>query len=347
LDTLAKVKGRSGKAATLVILTAAVVATVFLGLLHQERARTPIILPREVAMPADGRFHSAFLIRLANGGPLSTAEFRYNAENLRLLQKNRGTIEGQLRSPVLSGQQKIHLDWKKKPLTVHAQFLPDYTDSFSDGTPDFLRLHTEEDRHAFRAWFTALAEFEAAKAKDALPAEINDCAALLRYAYRNALHAHDPGWLVGEHMEELAGLPSIQQYHYPDTPLGASLFRVKSGPFLPEDLSNGSFSQFADAKSLMLFNTHFISRDVRMAQPGDLIFFRQLEQNSPYHSMVVTGSHSDWVVYHTGPIGNAKGEVRRVAIEDLLHHPDARWRPVSENSNFLGVYRWNILRDGN
>jgi uncharacterized protein YfaT (DUF1175 family) len=51
------------------------------------------------------------------------------------------------------------------------------------------------------------------------------------------------------------------------------------------------------------------------------------------------------VVYHTGPIGNGPGEVRRVALVDLLHHPDIRWRPIIENSNFLGVYRWNILRE--
>jgi uncharacterized protein len=30
----------------------------------------------------------------------------------------------------------------------------------------------------------------------------------------------------------------------------------------------------------------------------------------------------------------------------LLHHPDPRWRPLKENANFLGVYRWNILREG-
>jgi uncharacterized protein len=170
---------------------------------------------------------------------------------------------------------------------------------------------------------------------------------LLRYAYREALHAHDAGWLVSEHLEALAALPSVQQYQYPQTPLGASLFRITSGPFLAGDLTNGSFSQFADAKTLMQHNTYFASRDIRLARRGDLIFFRQLEQNSPYHSMVVAGDDAAWVVYHTGPIGKAKGEMRRVAVTDLLHHPDMRWRPVPENSNFLGVYRWNILRDGN
>jgi uncharacterized protein len=65
--------------------------------------------------------------------------------------------------------------------------------------------------------------------------------------------------------------------------------------------------------------------------------------------MILTGTAHDWAVYDTGPIGagshQARGEVRRVALDDLLRHPDARWRPVPENANFLGVYRWNILRE--
>jgi uncharacterized protein YfaT (DUF1175 family) len=65
--------------------------------------------------------------------------------------------------------------------------------------------------------------------------------------------------------------------------------------------------------------------------------------------MILTGPAHNWAVYDTGPIGDGRtqvrGEVRRVALEDLMHHPDARWRPVPGNSNFLGVYRWNVLRE--
>jgi uncharacterized protein YfaT (DUF1175 family) len=61
--------------------------------------------------------------------------------------------------------------------------------------------------------------------------------------------------------------------------------------------------------------------------------------------MILTGAGHDWAVYDTGPIGKGPGEVRRVALEDLIHYPDTRWRPLPENSNFLGVYRWNILRE--
>jgi hypothetical protein len=50
------------------------------------------------------------------------------------------------------------------------------------------------------------------------------------------------------------------------------------------------------------------------------------------------------VVYHTGPDRGSLGEIRRVTMAELLDHPDARWRPINSNPNFLGVYRWNILR---
>ena len=55
----------------------------------------------------------------------------------------------------------------------------------------------------------------------------------------------------------------------------------------------------------------------------------------------------DIVVYHTGPVGKKPGEMRRARLEELLHHPSPRWRPVEGNSNFLGVYRWNILKEAN
>jgi len=28
-----------------------------------------------------------------------------------------------------------------------------------------------------------------------------------------------------------------------------------------------------------------------------------------------------------------------------MRHPSPRWRPQAGNPNFLGVYRWNILRE--
>jgi uncharacterized protein YfaT (DUF1175 family) len=30
-------------------------------------------------------------------------------------------------------------------------------------------------------------------------------------------------------------------------------------------------------------------------------------------------------------------------LAELQHHPDPKWRPFAANSNFLGIYRWNII----
>jgi hypothetical protein len=222
-------------------------------------------------------------------------------------------------------------------------------DSYNDGTPDFLRLHTAEDRQAFRAWFTLMADLVYDRQPGPLPPGVDDCAGLLRYAYREALVKHDAAWFEEQKaagmLTVMPPLQGVREYQYPETPLGANLFRTRPGRFEPEDLTDGAFAQFADARSLMQANTYRIGRDIHMARPGDLIFYRQLGQNSPYHSMIITGGDAAWVVYHTGMIGREKGEVRRLALSDLLRHPDARWRPIPGNPNFLGVYRWNILRE--
>ncbi|HWR34371.1 MAG TPA: DUF1175 domain-containing protein [Clostridia bacterium] len=222
-------------------------------------------------------------------------------------------------------------------------------DYFRDGTPDFLRLSMPQDRAAFRHWFTVLAERQAIS-NATIPTEINDCAALLRYAYREAMRRHDSTWASDSNLGQLPAGPDIAKYTYPYTPLGPRLFRTKEGEFNPADIADGTFAEFSDAKTLITSNTHFLTRDVRLAQPGDLLFFRQFEQSSPFHSMIFVGrSHfgdgGDWVVYHTGPIGKRQGEMRRVRMQALLAHPDARWRPEISNPKFLGVYRWNILRE--
>lgn len=235
---------------------------------------------------------------------------------------------------------------------------PDAEDSFGDGTPDFLRLNLAPDQEAFRRWFTLLAEYQALRPSNELPREISDCSALLRYAYRNALREHDGDWVRENRIEPPTALPSIEKFRYPHTPLRAALFRVRPGSFRLPDIQDGTFSEFADAKTLKEFNTHLLSHDVRVAKPGDILFFRQLEQDSPFHSMVFVGrsqwpsepgmeNANDIVVYHTGPIDGHRGEMRRLRLSELLRHPSPRWRPVAGNSNFLGVYRWNILRETN
>jgi uncharacterized protein len=343
---LKRIPVRWNRTFSLWLILAVVLATGgFLSLRRHLTARI-LLNQTKTVLPADGRRHSVLRIHLSGFGGLTANEFHGNRPDLQLLQLDSKSLEGFLQAPVTPGEARLNLFWHRERFVVPVKFVLDSTDSFGDGTPDFLRLHSPEDRQAFRSWFTLLAEIQASHPKDRVPAEINDCAALLRYSYREALHVHDEHWLADHLPEGLSPGPSVRQYQYLLTPLGPSLFRVKPGPFAVDDLENGSFAQFADARSLMELNAHLVSRNLQAAMRGDLIFYRQLEQNSPYHSMVISGDKADWVIYHTGPVGQAKGEMRRVAMEDLLRHPDVRWRPLPENTNFLGVYRWNILREG-
>lgn len=302
--------------------------------------------PLSTTFPADGAFHPAARLRLTGHHALSPAEISISGAVTQLRTETPGLLTVAVQSPVQPGTRILVLHFRDATRPLKLRFLPDTQDSFADGTPDFLRLHTSADRAAFRAWFTALADNAAALPRAQLPKEIDDCAALLRWCYRNALHAHDEPWLATLPPDvELPASSSVQQYTYPNTPLSTGLFRTRAGPYLPADPTDGAFAQFADARSLWQYNTFFVSRDIHAARPGDLLFFRQLEQNSPYHSMILTGSGPAWAVYHTGPIGAGPGEMRRVALTDLMNHPDTRWRPISSNSNFLGVYRWNVLRE--
>ncbi len=226
---------------------------------------------------------------------------------------------------------------------------PDATDSFGDGTPDFLRLVNSADRRAFRGWFTLLAESQYFR-ETKLPPEIQDCASLLRYSYREALRRHDSAWANSASLVITAAPGEVRQYRYPHTPLGASLFRVRDGAFTMEDLHNGAFAEFADAKTLWRDNAHGVGRDLDRARPGDLLFFRPLGEHPTYHAMIFIGpsqierGSEQYVVYHTGPQGTGRGEIRRLTLSELMNFPDARWRPVASNPAFLGVYRWNILR---
>jgi len=220
-----------------------------------------------------------------------------------------------------------------------------WSDSFRDGTPDFLRLTDPADQAAFRRWFVSIAVLESQRPAGEVPAEIADCASLLRYAYRESLKRHDAAWFQTTGIEVAAPPGEIRAWSYPHTPLGANLFRVRPGTFEQGDEGNGAFAEFADAKTLVERNSYRVSRDARQALPGDLLFYRQFGHSSPWHSMIVVrGGAGAEVVYDTGPDHGRPGELRRVLLSELVDHPEPEWRPVESNPNFLGVYRWNILR---
>jgi uncharacterized protein YfaT (DUF1175 family) len=215
-------------------------------------------------------------------------------------------------------------------------------DSVGDGTPDVLRLDDPADATAFRSWFAFLAEAQFFRETPTLPAEIADCAGLIRYAYREALRGHSSDWARTSGLPLVPAIASVRKYEYPFTGWGAKLFRTGAAP--------GDLAEFADAETLLRYNTHFVARDIRQARRGDLIFFHQADAVMPYHSIIYLGASQienaagPYVVYHTGPSHESgKGEIRRPRVAELQKHPDPAWHLSTENTHYLGVYRWNIL----
>ncbi|HEU5240128.1 MAG TPA: DUF1175 family protein [Pyrinomonadaceae bacterium] len=225
-------------------------------------------------------------------------------------------------------------------------------DSDNDGIPDVIELRTFQDRDSFRRWFTAIAEIQFYQLSDQWNVDQRDCAGLARFAIREALRRHDRIWFqkMGPGYETVAS--DVGEFDLDNNPLGEKIFRTDFGSFHESDLRNGRFSEFADGRSLKNFNTFFVTRDRREAQPGDLLFFYQpWVQKFPYHVMIFLGPAriasngvQDWVVYHTGSSPMDKGTVKKVELSVLDRHPDPRWRPVESNKNFLGFYRLKILQ---
>lgn len=195
-----------------------------------------------------------------------------------------------------------------------------------------------QDRAAFLAWFTLLADAQFYRPTP----DVGDCAALVRHAAREALRDHTPEWqrrmaIPGGHAR-----PDVR-WRLTAHDGALPIFRVSAGP-------RASYAEFADARTILRLNATRVGRDAAAARAGDLLAFQQEGQRFPEHLMVFVGPstfeprHRDWVVYHTGPDRDAAraGEMRKVTLADLRRHPAPRWRPIPHNPAFLGVYRLRI-----
>ena len=200
-----------------------------------------------------------------------------------------------------------------------------------------IRLADASDRAAFRSWFVLLADMQFERRA----ADVVDCAALVRFAVREALRAHTPEWARRVALPFTPSFPDVRSAPAA-TAAGWPLFRVAVRP-VPR------YAEFADARTLIALIARSLGRDTAALLPGDLLYFRQPAQAQPDHVMVFVGTSffepegRDWVVYHTGPGADGPGEVRKVRLRDLAGHPSPRWRPVSANPQFVGVFRLAML----
>ena len=367
-------------------MRAACAATVAAGVLVWMAAvawrRAPVTLrvsASPVVIPADGVSRATITVRDTAGKRLRAGDVTVrvvsgnNSARVVSIREDADALAAFVEAGIVPGSVEVEAQGPGiMPARAELTTRLEVSDRAGDGTPDFLRLESPADRDAFRRWFAFLAESQALTPTKALPREIVDCAALARFAYREALRKHDAAWAQPLHLGVLPAIPGVEKYSYPYTPLGAALFRVRPGAFAASDLTDGTFAEFANAKTLATLNAHFVTRDLSRALPGDLLFYlpegRQDSSEEPHHTMIYLGSSQlepgpeKWIVYHTGPINLADdspqggpagpplratrgtGEIRRVTLAGLQRHPDPRWRPVETNPYFLGVYRWNILR---
>jgi hypothetical protein len=130
-------------------------------------------------------------------------------------------------------------------------------------------------------------------------------------------------------------------------------YRSAHKRFFPERLSqplwmdvHGRPSEFADAETLLTRSFVPLGRDEATREAlrtGDLVAFRQEQDSGPvFHLMMVVRpedkAHAPArVVYHPGEKGAA---VRTGVLHRLATEAPIEWRPVPQNTAFLGFFRF-------
>lgn len=176
----------------------------------------------------------------------------------------------------------------------------------------------------FRAWLTAIVAAQV-EAGPTPRWRHRDCAGLVRFAVRESLRRHDAAWvrangLQGRRLPPELELPPAQR---------AAL----------KEWSNfdGRRLAYVSALALVQQNSVFLGKELARAEPGDLLFF---DQGDDQHLMVWMGGY---VAYHTGTETPSDNGLRAVPPRRLMQWEDTRWRPEAENSNFIGVFRLAFL----
>jgi len=153
----------------------------------------------------------------------------------------------------------------------------------------------------------------------------HDCAGLVRFAVAEALRDHDEKW---KHASGMAGQPVP-----PEVGLSPAQQSLRNA----WRLADSSVSAYAGALELIQGNTGFRGKDCNLAGMGDLLFF---DQGDAQHLMIWMGS---FIAYHTGTVTSSDNGLRAVSLRNLQEWRDTRWRPLDDNPNFAGIFRFNFL----
>lgn len=180
------------------------------------------------------------------------------------------------------------------------------------------RLDPEQSRQ-LRDWITVLIHAQVEQGPTPRWTH-RDCAGLVRFAVAEALREHDLAWrrsmgLLGQRLppdlDATAAAPLRHNWRRAD----------------------GSQGAFASALDLVQGNTRFIGRQLAQAQSADLLFY---DFGDDQHLMVWMGSY---IAYHTGHIEKGDNGLRALRPSQLMAWSDTRWRPATDNPNFVGLHR--------
>ncbi|NUA31200.1 DUF1175 domain-containing protein [Cupriavidus basilensis] len=194
-------------------------------------------------------------------------------------------------------------------------------------TPDADALDASQSA-AFRAWFVRIVGEQLRQGPTPRWYQ-RDCAGLVRFAVGEALKVHDARWLRANGMQ---GSTSARQLP-PELSLSPSQ-RTLGQRWTRADGSTGAY---ASALALVQGNSRFVARNVNLAQPGDLLFY---DQGDEQHLMIWMGRY---LAYHTGTVTRADNGLRAVTLSRLMQWNDSRWQPQDGNPNFIGVFRFAFL----
>lgn len=181
-----------------------------------------------------------------------------------------------------------------------------------------------EQSQIFRAWFVRIAEEQLRQGPSPRWYQ-QDCAGLVRFAANEALKVHDSKWLRSN---------GLSNRYLPPEPTLTDEQRLLARQW---QQGGGKTGPYVDAIKLIQYNSRFVGRDLNQAQPGDLLFF---DQGDDQHLMIWMGRY---IAYHTGTRSATDNGMRAVGLQQLMTWKDTRWIPDDSNPNFIGVYRLNFL----
>ena len=178
-----------------------------------------------------------------------------------------------------------------------------------------LRLNHQQEA-AFRGWFTRIV-WEQYRVGPNGRWTHRDCAGLVRFALKEAFATHDGKWKRTNSVSGMLAPPEI-------------ILSLEQKKELPE-------WTFERGIQLVQKHTRFITKDINQALPGDVLFY---DFGDTQHLMIWMGSY---IAYHNGSHSKNDSGLRKQTLKSLMTWKDTRWRPLEQNPNFIGIYRFSFL----